>query len=44
MDDFVLEAFGDKVITAENLSAAFPAYEPVVRNSRNRHGLVRDSF
>ena len=42
MEDFVLEAFGDNVITAESLSA--PAYQPLVRNSRNPNGFMRDGF
>jgi hypothetical protein len=40
MGDFVLEAFGDHVITAENLSTPLPAYQQTVRYSRN----VREDF
>jgi hypothetical protein len=40
MVDFVLEAFGDHVIMAENFSTSVPAYQQTVRNSRN----VREDF
>jgi hypothetical protein len=42
MDEFVMEAFADKVITTENLSTAVPvpAYQQTIRNSRN----VREDF
>ena len=40
MDDFVLEAFGDNVITAENWPVTYPAHKPELRNSRNRQEFM----
>lgn len=44
MEDFLLEAFGENVITAENWPAPVSTYQQVARNSRNHHGVVPDVF
>ena len=43
MGDFVLEAFGGNVITAENWPVApLSSYELGLRNSRNRQGFIQE--
>lgn len=44
MEDFVLEAFGENVITSGNLPTSVPAYQQVARNNRNCYGFVPDDF
>jgi hypothetical protein len=44
IDEFLLDAFGDNVITAENWPAPIPAYKQGLRNGRNRYGFVQEDF